>query len=150
VNGGAAGTALQVWVVLVTSACKHRNHVQGPQSRYGGISDLESGPARRWQTPAVDASNFKVVAAGPAPAPASLITKVGFRREGPCDGFSDSNPSWAPLLSTLRGRFQTTIQSQMARTWRREFRPEHAFVRIKMLFLERVTTSSREHAKDEI
>ena len=78
------------------------------------------------------------------------ITKVGFRREGPCDGFSDSNPSWAPLLSTLRGRFQTTIQSQMARTWRREFRPEHAFVRIKMLFLERVTTSSREHAKDEI
>jgi hypothetical protein len=78
------------------------------------------------------------------------IAKVGFRREGPCDGFSDSNPSWPPLLSTLRGRFQTTIQSQMARTWRREFRPEHAFVRIKMLFLERVTTSSREHAKDEI
>jgi len=66
VNGGAAGTALRVWVV--TSACKHRNHAQ---SRYGGISDLESGPARRWQTPAVDASNFKVVAAGPAPAPAS-------------------------------------------------------------------------------
>jgi hypothetical protein len=80
----------------------------------------------------------------------SDIAKVGFRREGPCDGFSDSNPSWPPLLSTLRGRFQTTIQSQMARTWRREFRPEHAFVRIKMLFLERVTTSSREHAKDEI
>ena len=78
------------------------------------------------------------------------LAKVGFRREGPCDGFSDSNPSWPPLLSTLRGRFQTTIQSQMARTWRREFRPEHAFVRIKMLFLERVTTSSREHAKDEI
>ncbi len=80
----------------------------------------------------------------------AVIAKVGFRREGPCDGFSDSNPSWPPLLSTLRGRFQTTIQSQMARTWRREFRPEHAFVRIKMLFLERVTTSSREHAKDEI
>ena len=78
------------------------------------------------------------------------IAKVGFRREGPCDGFSDSNPSWPPLLSTLRGRFQTTIQSQMARTWRREFRPEHAFVRIKMLFLERVTTSGRDHAKDEI
>jgi hypothetical protein len=53
-------------------------------------------------------------------------------------------------MSTLRGRFQTTTQSQMARTWRWDFRPEHGFVRIKMLFLERVTTSGREHAKDEI
>ena len=36
------------------------------------------------------------------------IAKVRFRLEGPRDGFSGFEPSWARLMSTLRGRFQTT------------------------------------------
>ena len=36
----------------------------------------------------------------------------------------------------------------MARTWRREFRPEHAFVRIKMEGLQRAENPTQEYKQD--
>ena len=75
------------------------------------------------------------------------IAKVWFRLEGGCDGFSGFEPSWARLMSTLRGRFQTTKGPDVALGTFVMSRCEDP---ICSYYLSRCRTSVRDQAHDEI
>ena len=77
----------------------------------------------------------------------AVIAKVRFRLEGPRDGFSGFEPSWARLMSTLRGRFQTTKGPDVALGTFVMSRCEDP---ICSYYLSRCRTSVHDQAHDEI
>ena len=77
----------------------------------------------------------------------AFIAKVRFRLEGPRDGFSGFEPSWARLMSTLRGRFQTTKGPDVALGTFVMSRCEDP---ICSYYLSRCRTSVHDQAHDEI